>query len=58
MYYFTLFYFTLLGSILGPLLFLFFIIEIFSSSIYLSFILFADDINISYKHRNILNCVI
>lgn len=41
------------GSVLGPLLFLLYINEIFSSSIYLSFILFADDTNISFKHRNI-----
>ena len=35
------------GSVLGPLLFLLYINEIFS------FILFADDFNISFNFRNI-----
>ena len=38
------------GSVLGPLLFL---IYIFSCSYYLSFILFADDTNIFFQHKNI-----
>ena len=42
-----------LGFILGPILFLLYIIDKFSSSIYLSFILFADDSKIFFKHEYI-----
>ena len=38
---------------LDPLLFLIYINDIFSSSNYLSFILFADDTNIFFQHKNI-----
>ena len=38
---------------LGPLLFLIYINDIFSCSNYLSFILFADDTNIFFQHKNI-----
>ena len=41
------------GSILGPLLFLIYIIDFIKSSDILSFILFADDSNLFYSHRNI-----
>ena len=41
------------GSMLGPLLFLIYINNIFSCSNYLSFILFADDTNIFFQHKNI-----
>ena len=41
------------GSVLGPLLFLIYIIDIFSCSSYLSFILFADDTNTFFQHKNI-----
>jgi retron-type reverse transcriptase len=41
------------GSVLGPLLFLVFINDIFNTSNCLSFILFADDTNIFYSDKNI-----
>ena len=40
------------GSILSPLLFLIYINDIIYSSPLLSFILFADDTNIFYSHKN------
>ena len=40
------------GSVLGPLLFLLHIIDLFLSSNYLSFILFADDTNIFLRHKD------
>ena len=41
------------GSVLGPLLFLLYVNDIFKSSEKLSFILFADDTNIFYQHKDI-----
>ena len=41
------------GSVLGPLHFLIYINDLFNSSHQLSFILFADDTNIFFRHRNI-----
>ena len=41
------------GSVLGPLLFLSYVNDIFKSSEKLSFILFADDTNIFYQHEDI-----
>ena len=43
------------GSVLGPLLFLIYINDIFNCSKYLAFILFADDTNIFAKHKNTQN---
>lgn len=40
------------GSVLGPLLFLFYISDLSLSSNYLSFILFADDTNIFLHHKD------
>ena len=41
------------GSILGPLLFLLYVNDIYSSSNKLNFYLFADDTNILYSHKNL-----
>ena len=41
------------GSLLASVLFLLYVNDKFSSSIYLSFILFASDTNIFLKHRDI-----
>ena len=41
------------GSVLGPLLFLLSIHDLFLSSNYLSFILFADDTNIFLRHKDL-----
>lgn len=40
------------GFFLGPLLFLLYINDLFHSSKYLSFILFADDANIFFRHQD------
>ena len=40
-------------SVLGSLLFLIYINDLFNSSHQLSFILFADDTNIFFRHKNI-----
>ena len=42
------------GSILGPLLFLLYINDISNSSSLLRFILYADDTNIFYNSRDIV----
>ena len=41
------------GSVLGPLLFLLYVNDIYSSSNKLNFDLFADDTNILYSHKNL-----
>ena len=41
------------GSILGPLLFLIYVNDIINSAPLLSYILFADDTNIFYSHKNL-----
>ena len=41
------------GYILGPLLFLIYVNDIINSSSILSFIMFADDTNISFSHKNL-----
>ena len=41
------------GSIIGPLLFLMYINDLHSVSPILNFILFADDTNILYKHKDV-----
>ena len=41
------------GSLLGPLLFILFINDIYRSSNFLSFIIYADDTNIIYSNKNL-----
>ena len=45
------------GSILGPLLFILYINDIVTCSDILNFILFADDINIFYSHKDALTLI-
>ena len=40
------------GSILGPLLFIIYINDFCNSSTLLSFVLFADDSNLFFSHKN------
>ena len=42
-------------SVLGPLVFLLYINDLFLSSNFLSFILFADDTNISFRHKDLVD---
>ena len=42
------------GSVLGPLLFLIYINNLPNVSKYLSFFLFADDINVYFKHHDLI----
>ena len=45
------------GSILGPLLFLLYVNDINNSSPILSFVLFADDTNIFFSHKNLKSLI-
>lgn len=42
------------GSVLGPLLFLLYINDIYNSSPTLKFVLFADDTSVVHSHKNTL----
>jgi len=41
------------GSILGPLLFILYINDVVNSSKLLKFVMFADDTNVFYSHKNL-----
>ena len=43
------------GSILGPLLFVFYVDDIINTSTILNFVLFADDTTILYFHKDLAN---